>query len=172
MKRSNSSATGVLNSFLISWFRASCARAPGSSRARRHSNTDRRCGGWARCRAHTCRPGRQRRAAYPAAGRWTGRRVRPVARRRPVARQVEPASLKALKEEISRRWGVIDLLDLIKETGHVTQFTSQFTSVASRTVTDPEVIRRRLLLCLYGLGRLFKSPQLISALVSCIIVIK
>jgi TnpA family transposase len=70
----------------------------------------------------------------------------------PVARQVEPASLKALKEEISRRWGVIDLLDLIKETGHVTQFTSQFTSVASRTVTDPEVIRRRLLLCLYGLG--------------------
>src|ERR1035441_2337877 len=70
----------------------------------------------------------------------------------PAARQVEPASLKALKEEISRRWGVIDLLDLIKETGHVTQFTSQFTSVASRTVTDPEVIRRRLLLCLYGLG--------------------
>src|SRR5216683_1011123 len=70
----------------------------------------------------------------------------------PVARQVEPASLKALKEEISRRWGVIDLLDLIKETDHVTQFTSQFTSVASRTVIDPEVIRRRLLLCLYGLG--------------------
>src|ERR1035441_4906123 len=70
----------------------------------------------------------------------------------PAARQVEPASLKALKEESSRRWCVIGLLDLIKETGHVTQFTSQFTSVASRTVTDPEVIRRRLLLCLYGLG--------------------
>jgi TnpA family transposase len=70
----------------------------------------------------------------------------------PVTRQPEPASLKALKEEISRRWGVIDLLDVLKDVDHVTGFTADFTSVASRTVTDAEVLQRRLLLCLYGLG--------------------
>ena len=70
----------------------------------------------------------------------------------PLARQPEPASLKALKEEISRRRGVIDLLDVLKDVDHVTGFTSGFTSVASRTITDPETLRRRLLLCLYGLG--------------------
>lgn len=70
----------------------------------------------------------------------------------PVAKQPEPTNLKALKEEISRRWGVIDLLNLIKDVDHVTGFTSGFSSVASRTITDPDVLRRRLLLCLYGLG--------------------
>jgi hypothetical protein len=32
----------------------------------------------------------------------------------PVPRQAEPENLKALKDEISRRWGVIDLLNLLK----------------------------------------------------------
>ncbi|GAA2440653.1 hypothetical protein GCM10010191_65740 [Actinomadura vinacea] len=70
----------------------------------------------------------------------------------PLARQPEPANLKRLKEEISRRWGVIDLLNVIKDVDHVTGFTADFTSVASRTVTDEATLRRRLLLCLYGLG--------------------
>ncbi|MEU7988679.1 Tn3 family transposase [Streptosporangium canum] len=70
----------------------------------------------------------------------------------PVAKQIEPENLEALKEEIARRWGVIDLLDLIKNVDHATKFTGEFTSVASRTVTDPEVLRRRLLLCTFGLG--------------------
>ena len=48
--------------------------------------------------------------------------------------------------------GVIDLLNLIKDADHVTGFTSEFTSVASRQVTDPETLRRRLLLVLFGLG--------------------
>ena len=69
-----------------------------------------------------------------------------------IARQLEPANLKALKEEIARRWGVIDLLNLIKDADHVTGFTNEFTSVASRQITDPEVLRRRLLLVLFGLG--------------------
>ncbi|MCW2877281.1 MAG: transposase Tn3 family protein, partial [Sphaerisporangium sp.] len=54
----------------------------------------------------------------------------------PVAKQPEPENLKALKEEISRRWGVIDLLNLLKEVDHITGFTGDFASVASRTVTD------------------------------------
>ncbi len=39
-----------------------------------------------------------------------------------VPRQPEPANLKALKEEIARRWGVIDLLNLVKDADHVTGF--------------------------------------------------
>ncbi len=66
------------------------------------------------------------------------------------ARRGEPANLKALKEEVARRWGVIDLLNLIKDADHVTGFTGEFTSVASRQITDPETLRRRLLL--FGLG--------------------
>ena len=34
----------------------------------------------------------------------------------------------------------------------MTGFTAEFTSVASRQVTDPETLRRRLLLVLFGLG--------------------
>lgn len=70
----------------------------------------------------------------------------------PVMKQAEPENLKALKEEIASRWGVIDLLDLIKNVDHATGFTGDFTSVASRTVTDADVLRRRLLLCTFGLG--------------------
>jgi len=70
----------------------------------------------------------------------------------PVLKQAEPENLEKLKDEIARRWGVIDLLDLIKNVDHATGFTGEFASVASRTVTDPEVLRRRLLLCTFGLG--------------------
>jgi hypothetical protein len=70
----------------------------------------------------------------------------------PMTKQPEPSNLKALKEEITLRWGTIDLLDVLKEVDHATRFTSEFTSVASRTITDPDVLRRRLLLCTYGLG--------------------
>jgi hypothetical protein len=70
----------------------------------------------------------------------------------PVLKQAEPENLGALKEEIARRWGVIDLLDLIKNVDHATEFIGEFASVASRTVTDAAVLRRRLLLCTFGLG--------------------
>ncbi|MFG1687834.1 Tn3 family transposase [Nonomuraea sp. NPDC049269] len=70
----------------------------------------------------------------------------------PLGKQEEPTGLKALKAEISRRWGVIDLLDVLKDVAHVTDYTDAFTSVASRIVIDPAVLQRRLLLCLYGLG--------------------
>ncbi|GAA2208290.1 hypothetical protein GCM10009850_037480 [Nonomuraea monospora] len=70
----------------------------------------------------------------------------------PLDKQEEPTGLKALKAEISRRWGVIDLLDVLKDVAHVTGYPAAFTSVASRTVTEEAVLQRRLLLCLYGLG--------------------
>ncbi|WP_326823126.1 hypothetical protein [Streptosporangium sp. NBC_01756] len=47
---------------------------------------------------------------------------------------------------------MIDLLDMLKDAAHVTDCTDAFTSVAPRTVIDPAVLQRRLLLCRYGLG--------------------
>ncbi|KAB8191965.1 hypothetical protein FH608_028920 [Nonomuraea phyllanthi] len=49
----------------------------------------------------------------------TARGYRAVAVRKrisvpPLGKQEEPAGLKALKQEISRRWGVIDLLDVLE----------------------------------------------------------
>jgi TnpA family transposase len=64
----------------------------------------------------------------------------------------EPANLEALKAEVERRWGTLDLLDVLKEADHLAGFTGEFTSVASREVTARETLRRRLLLVLFALG--------------------
>ena len=56
---------------------------------------------------------------------------RPEARQAP--RSEEPGALKA---EIERRWGTIDLLDILKETDFLTDFTDAFTSVATREMLD------------------------------------
>lgn len=64
----------------------------------------------------------------------------------------EPANLAALKAEVERRWGVLDLLDILKEADFDAGFSEEFTSVASREITDRAVLRRRLLLVLFALG--------------------
>jgi Tn3 transposase DDE domain len=64
----------------------------------------------------------------------------------------EPKNLAALKAEVQRRWGTIDLLDILKDTACLTGFTDEFTSVATREALDKETLRRRLLLCLFALG--------------------
>jgi hypothetical protein len=66
--------------------------------------------------------------------------------------QPEPQTLQALKQEVMRRWGMFDLLDLLKHADVFTEFTSEFTSVASREITSRSVLRRRLLLVLFALG--------------------
>jgi hypothetical protein len=63
-----------------------------------------------------------------------------------------PENLRALHTEVAARWGIIDLLDFLKESDFVTDFTDAFTTVATREATPREVIRKRLLLVLYGLG--------------------
>jgi len=50
------------------------------------------------------------------------------------------------------QWGTLDLLDVLKDCDFLTEFTAAFTSVATREVTDRDILRRRLLLCLFGLG--------------------
>ena len=64
----------------------------------------------------------------------------------------EAQTLPAIKQEALRRWGTLDLLDLLKHADAFTDFTNEFTSVASREITNRTVLRRRLLLVLFALG--------------------
>ena len=64
----------------------------------------------------------------------------------------EPQTLHALRQEVLRRWGMLDLLDLLKHADAFTEFTSEFSSVASREITSRAVLRRRLLFVLFALG--------------------
>ena len=64
----------------------------------------------------------------------------------------EPRNLGALKAEVERRWGTIDLLDILKDTAFITDFTDSFASVVSREVLDRATLNRRLLLVLFALG--------------------
>jgi hypothetical protein len=70
----------------------------------------------------------------------------------PPERQPEPPTLQPLKEEVERRWGTIDLLDILKDADYLTGFTDEFASVASRQIADRDVLRQRLLLVLFALG--------------------
>lgn len=63
-----------------------------------------------------------------------------------------PPTLEALGGELGRRWPMTGLLDMLKEADLRIGFTQAFSTAASREATDPEEVRRRLLLCLYGLG--------------------
>ncbi len=67
-------------------------------------------------------------------------------------RQPEPPHLAALKAEITRRWPLTGLLDVLKETDLRVGFTQHFTGTGSRAALDDATLQRRLLLCLFGLG--------------------
>jgi hypothetical protein len=69
-----------------------------------------------------------------------------------IEKQPEPPTLQALKDEVERRWGTIDLLDVLKEADYLTGFTEEFSSVASREIVDRRELRARLLLMSFGLG--------------------
>jgi len=64
----------------------------------------------------------------------------------------EAPNLDALKKEVERRWGTLDLLDVLKEADLQTVFTDEFTTVASREAIPRAVLQRRLLLVLFALG--------------------
>ncbi|SDJ98857.1 Tn3 transposase DDE domain-containing protein [Actinopolyspora mzabensis] len=61
---------------------------------------------------------------------------------------------------MSRR--TVDLLDVLKEADFLTEFTGEFTSVASREIIDRVTLRRRLLLCLFALGTNIGIRQLVA----------
>jgi len=64
----------------------------------------------------------------------------------------EPSNLDALKKEVERRWGTLDLLDVLKEADLQTGFSDECTTVASREAIPRDVLQRRLLLVLFALG--------------------
>ncbi|MCP4287143.1 MAG: Tn3 family transposase [Gammaproteobacteria bacterium] len=64
----------------------------------------------------------------------------------------DPPNLDALKRELNQRWPATSLLDVLKETDFRVGFTKAFATAASREVTRPDEVLRRLLLALYGLG--------------------
>jgi TnpA family transposase len=64
----------------------------------------------------------------------------------------EPLNLSQLKLEITQRWPMTSLLDVLKETDLRVGFTQHFTGTGTRLALDPETLQRRLLLCLFGLG--------------------
>lgn len=64
----------------------------------------------------------------------------------------EPLNLERLKSEVARRWPMINLLDILKETDLRVDFTSLFKSASQRENLERQTLQRRLLLCLYGLG--------------------
>jgi TnpA family transposase len=70
----------------------------------------------------------------------------------PLEPQPEPPNLERLKAELGRRWAMTGLLDILKEADLRIGFTAAFTTAAAREATDRDEVRRRLLLCLYGLG--------------------
>ncbi|HEY4032979.1 MAG TPA: DUF4158 domain-containing protein, partial [Ktedonobacteraceae bacterium] len=70
----------------------------------------------------------------------------------PLDPQPEPRNLAHLKQAVGNRWPMTSLLDMLKETALRTDFPDLFTSVASREQLPRDILQRRLLLCLYGLG--------------------
>jgi TnpA family transposase len=70
----------------------------------------------------------------------------------PLVPQPEPRNLGSLKQAVGNRWPMTSLLDMLKETALRTNFPDLFTSVASRERIPRDVLHRRLILCLYGLG--------------------
>jgi TnpA family transposase len=70
----------------------------------------------------------------------------------PLTAQPEPPNLLKLKREINHRWPLTGLLEMLKETDLRVNFTEQFETAATRETLDRNLLQRRLLLCLYGLG--------------------
>jgi len=70
----------------------------------------------------------------------------------PLEAQPEPSNIAALTAALVERWPMTNLLDIFKETELRVHFTDALRTVGARETLDGNVLRRRLLLCLYGLG--------------------
>jgi TnpA family transposase len=70
----------------------------------------------------------------------------------PLTPQAEPGQLRSLKREVTNRWPMTTLLDVLKEVELRTGFTEHFQGLGNREVLDRKTLQKRLLLVLYGLG--------------------
>lgn len=70
----------------------------------------------------------------------------------PLVRQTPPQSLEMAKEEFITNWGMTGLVDMLKETALATDFTNVFKTVGQHQHIDPDTLKLRLILSIYGLG--------------------
>lgn len=70
----------------------------------------------------------------------------------PYEPQAEPANIKKLHEAIKKEYGTINFIDVLKESELQIIFTKNFHSSATKEALPKDVLRFRLLLCLYGIG--------------------
>lgn len=81
----------------------------------------------------------------------------------PLKAQDDPPNLHLIKNEVSDRWDQTNLLDILKETALRTGFTENFKGLGNREILSRDVIQRRLLLCLFGLGTNTGLKRVLSA---------
>ena len=70
----------------------------------------------------------------------------------PLDRQPIPPNLVKLTAALVRQWPMTNLLDVLKETEWRVHFTDAFRSLGQREILAADVLQRRLLLTLHGLG--------------------
>ncbi len=70
----------------------------------------------------------------------------------PLTAQPEPPNLAQLTAALVQHWPMTNLLDILKETELRVHFTEAFRTLGAREALAPEILQRRLLLCLHGLG--------------------
>jgi TnpA family transposase len=70
----------------------------------------------------------------------------------PLDEQPEPPNLVKLTAALVQHWPMTNLLDILKETELRVRFTEAFRTIGVRQVLSADVLQRRLLLCLHGLG--------------------
>jgi TnpA family transposase len=70
----------------------------------------------------------------------------------PLLKQKEPANLGYLKNHIKQHWWMTSLLDIIKEADFRIGFTDSFESLTGQERLPRTELKKRLLLCLFGLG--------------------
>ncbi len=92
-------------------------------------------------------------AALPACG-WLeiGERRQGAIKLTPLPPVAEPRNLRKLKNQIQTRWGVVPLIDILKETVLRTGCLRAVTSVADRGMLSESVLAERLLLAIYAYG--------------------
>ncbi|MFF1834792.1 Tn3 family transposase [Streptomyces sp. NPDC058231] len=66
--------------------------------------------------------------------------------------QPEPRNLRRVKAEVQRRWGIVPLVDMLKEAVLRTGCLDAVTSVCGGGSLSPEVLAERLLLVIYAYG--------------------
>jgi TnpA family transposase len=81
----------------------------------------------------------------------------------PSSPQDLPTNLEALHQEISRLWPNVPLIDILKEVDFRVGFTKNFEGLGTRSVIPKDILQKRLLFCLYGLGSNIGLKRLVTS---------